>query len=343
MPTASQLIKKGVVMNKKVLISQAWQNENVPRLNEFIAQLEAKGCDVTLFPSTKTMAETDLLEWLPGFYAHICCRADWTANVMNQLKDLKIIARLGTGFETVDIPAATQRGIVVTITPGAGAYPTAECAFAMLLSLSIRLHENDRQMRAGVWSPRSGNSIYGKTLGIVGLGLIGKEMAKLVCGFNMKVLAHDLVRDDTFAKQHNIQYVSLPELLKASDFVSLSLPYSKSTRHLIGEKEFAMMKDTACIINVSRGGILDEKALYHALDQKIIIAAGLDVFDTEQLPLDNPLRTLENVILTPHMAGSSKEGLDGIVGMATQSVIDLIEDRVPLGIKNPEVLSVSNG
>lgn len=324
-------------MKKKVLISQPWSTSSVPHLNDFIAELEDKDCEVILYPKTSIMTAIDLKEWLPGFYAHICGGVEWTAEVMYALKEIKVISRIGVGFETVDIPAATARGIAVTTTPGAGAETVSEFAFTLLATMSRKIFQNDRMVRSGGWSTVTGMSFYRKTLGIVGLGMIGKQLAKWAKGFGMKVIAYDPIQDQAYVEANNITYVSLEELLKTCDYMSLHLPLTESTRNLIGEKELAQMKPTAQIINSARGGTINETALYNALKNGVIDAAALDVLEKEPISPDNPLLTLDNVIFTPHVAGSTYEGLDSIVGAAVHNVIDMIDGKVPFGIRNPEI------
>jgi D-3-phosphoglycerate dehydrogenase len=285
------------------------------------------------------MKTADIRKWMPGVFANICASEEWTADNMDYVRDVKIIARVGVGFDTVDIPAATARGIAVTTTPGAGAETVSEFSLAAIAAMTRKLIQNDRIIRSGKWHCVIGHSFYRKTLGIVGLGLIGRQLVKWVKPFEMRVMAYDLTRDETYANEHGVEYAPLPELLKSCDYLCLHLPLTEATRGLIGANELAMMKPTAQIVNAARGGIIDEKALYNALRDKVIDAATLDVFVNEPIEPDNPLLTLENVIFTPHIAGSTYEGLDSITGMAVQSVIDLLEGKIPRGIRNPEIFN----
>jgi len=241
------------------------------------------------------------------------------------------------GFDTVDIPAATARGIAVTTTPGAGAETVSEYSLSAIAAMSRKLIQNDKVVRSGKWHSVIGHSFYRKTIGVVGLGFIGKQLAKWVKPFGMKVLAYDLTRDEEYAKESGVEYVTLEELLRNCDYMCIHLPLTSTTRGMIGAKELAMMKPTSQIVNAARGGIIDEGALYAALRDKVIDAATLDVFVNEPINQDNPLLTLDNVIFTPHVAGSTYEGLDSITGMAVASVIDLLEGRTPRGLRNPEI------
>ncbi len=325
-------------MKRKVLVSHAWTQESIPHHDDFINQLKAKDCEVVHFPKQSSMTEDDLREWIPGCYAHICGGVAWTARAMEKADALKIIARIGVGFETVDIPAATARKIAVATTPGAGAETVSEFAFTLMTALSRRIMENDRVVRAGKWDTLTGHSIYRRTLGIVGFGLIGKQLARWVKSFGMKVVAYDPFEDKDYAAANGVTYLPLDELLKTADYVSLHLPLMDSTRKLIGKREFALMKPSAIFVNTARGGIVDEMALYEALKGRTLAGAALDVFEKEPVDMANPLLTLPNFIAAPHMAGSSFEGLDAIFGAAARNVLELIDGKPPHGIRNPEAL-----
>lgn len=322
---------------QKVLISQAWQEKDVPHFGEYLKELEQRDCEVILYPSTKNMTEDEILTWAAGCCAHICGGVQYSARVMDGLPDLKMIARIGVGYETVDIPAASERKILVTTTPGAGAETVSEHAITMIAALSRRIFENDRMVRSGGWTTITGHSIYRRTLGIIGFGLIGRQLARWAKGFDMKILAYDPIPDETYAKENGVTYVSLETLLKESDYVSLHLPLMPSTRGLIGEKELSLMKPEAFLVNAARGGIVDEAALYRALKENRIAGAALDVFEQEPIPADHPLLTLDNVIFSPHMAGSTFEGLDAIVGMAVQNVCSMLDGKRPAGLRNPQI------
>ena len=323
---------------KKVLISHAWADSDVPHLPDFIHSLEERGCEVVVYPYATGMSEEDIMEWAKGCYAHVCGGVKYTARVMDALPDLKIIARIGVGYDTVDIPAATERKIVVATTPGAGAETVSEHAFTMIMALSRRIFDNDRMVRGGGWTTVTGHSIYRKTLGIIGFGLIGKQLARWAKGFGMKILSYDPVEDAAYAAENGITYKSLEEVLRESDYVSLHLPLLPSTKNLITRKELEWMKPEAFIVNAARGGIINEHDLYEVLKEKRIAGAALDVFVSEPIEKDNPLLTLDNVIFSPHMAGSTFEGLDAIEGMACENVCELIDGKVPRGVRNPEAL-----
>ncbi|QQO09579.1 phosphoglycerate dehydrogenase [Breznakiella homolactica] len=319
----------------KVLISLPWKRDDILRLDEFTKKLEAAGCRVTVSPGTARMTEEELIRAAQGCCAHICGGDAWTSKAMDALPEIRIISRIGVGHETVDIEAARNRGIAVTVTPGAGAQYVAEYAFTALLALSRRLYQNDTQMREGNWSPVIGRSVSGKTLGVVGFGLIGRQLARWAQGFGMKITAYDPKEDPDYARSNQITYLPLEELLRTSDYISLHLPLLPSTRNLIGEKELAMMKKTAVLINTARGGIVDEDALFRALQKKQIEGAALDVFCNEPLREKSRFAALDNILLTPHIAGGTYEGLTSIVEMAVDNVLKIINGETPPGQITP--------
>ena len=174
-------------------------------------------------------------------------------------------------------------------------------------------------------------------MGIIGLGNIGKRVAKLTCGFDMKIIAYDQYKDEAYARENGIMYCSLEDLVKESDIISIHAPLMEETKGLISEAQFDMMKPTTIVINCARGGIVDEEALYRALKDGKIMGAGLDVFEDEPVKMDNPLLTLDNVIVSPHTAGMTREGRSHLVEIAFQNAIDVIEGKAPRGLVNPEI------
>lgn len=324
---------------KKVLITQPWPVQYVSKMDEYIKLLEDAGCEVSLDPKTTDLSEDEIMERIPGVYAHICGADHWTAKAMDHCDSLKIISRIGIGYDSVDVKHATEKGIAVTTCPGAGAEAVAEQAFALMLAIGRQIIPGDKICHEGRWDKVIGPAMYRKTLGIIGFGRIGKKLAEIVRGFDMKILAYDPIHDEEFAKKHNATYVDdLDELLKASDIVSLHCPKDSSTVSLINERELNLMKERAILINCARGGLVDEDALYKALKEHKIFGAGFDVMVHEPIRSNEPLLTLDNFVLMPHNAGTSFEGKDIVVGMAVQNVIDIINGKKPVGVLNPEVL-----
>lgn len=258
---------------------------------------------------------------------------------------LKVISQVAVGYDNIDVQAATERGIYVTNTPGVLTETTADFAFALLMATARRIPEADRYVRDGKWKiPWGlmmflGQDIWGKTIGIIGLGRIGSAVARRAKGMNMRILYYDVRRNEELERELGIEYVDLDTLLKESDFVTIHVPLLPSTRHLINEDKLRLMKKNAVLINTSRGPVIDEKALYQALKEGWIWAAGLDVWTEEPTDPDNPLLKLENVVVTPHIASASIETRTKMAMMAVQNIIATLEGKVPPNLVNREVLS----
>jgi len=251
---------------------------------------------------------------------------------------LKMIAIRSAGFEGSDLKAATEKGVVVTNNPGANAESVADMAIGLMLSVSKQITQKDREMRKGLYPRGSGSEdLFRKTVGIIGLGNIGKRVAKRLQGFEAKVIANDIAEYPDFQKQYNIPYFSKEELLQRADFVTLHVPLDPATRRMINEERLRLMKKTAFLINTARGAIVDEKALYKALKEGWIAGAGLDVFETEP-PVFRDHILLDNVVSTPHSAGLSNQATHAMAMETVKKVIILLEGRVPENVLNPEVL-----
>lgn len=237
-----------------------------------------------------------------------------TRELLEAAPELKIVARAGIGVDNIDVEAATWRGIAVLNAPSANTVSAAEHAMGLLLALVRRIPWADRSMRSGEWDRQrfQGTELRGKTLGIVGLGRIGAHVATLARGFGMRLLAHDPHITEARARELGAELVSLEELLQRADVVTLHLPLTPETRNLLDAKRLALMKPGAVLINAARGGLVDEQALLEALEKGKLAGAALDVFETEPLPPDSPLRKAERVILTPHLAGSTVEAQERV-------------------------------
>ena len=267
------------------------------------------------------------------------------ANLMDAAPRLKVISNMAVGYDNIDVPEATKRGIVVGNTPGVLTETTADMAFALLMAAARRVAEADAFTRKGrwkTWGPMVmlGQDIHRATLGIVGLGRIGTEIAKRAKGFNMKVLYYDEIRrSQEEEKQFGVEYVSeLSTLLSRSDFVSIHVPLGPQTHHLIGAAEFALMKPTAILINTSRGPVVDQKALYEALKSHQIFAAAIDVTEVEPIPMDSPLLTLDNIIITPHISSASVATRTKMANMAAENLIAGVQGEILPNCVNPEAL-----
>ena len=261
-----------------------------------------------------------------------------TRKVIESTSRLKMIAIRSAGFEGADLKAATDRGVVVTNNPGANAEAVADMAIGLMLSVSRQIARKDREMRQGLY-PRGngGEDLFRKTVGIIGLGNVGKRVAKRVQGFEVKVIANDIVEYPEFQKQYNIPYYSKEELLRRSDFVTVHVPLDNSTRGMINEDRLRMMKKTSFLINTARGAIVDEKALYRALKEGWIAGAGLDVFETEP-PVFRDHILLDNVVSTPHSAGLSNQASYAMAMETVNKVITFFQGKAPENVLNPDVL-----
>jgi glyoxylate reductase len=299
---------------------------------------------VTVNPHDRVLIKDEILEGVKDSEALVCLLTDTIdKDIIDAGSNLKIISNYAVGYNNIDFTYATEKGIIVTNTPGVLSETTADLAFSLLVSAARRIPEGDKFMREGRfagWAPELmlGTDINGKTLGIIGLGRIGKLVAKRALGFDMKVLYKSANRNPDAEKELGIQYAEVDDILKEADFVSLHVPLIPATKGLIGERELALMKPSAYLINTSRGEVVDEPALIQTLREKRLRGAALDVFWGEPTNINSELYELDNVVLAPHMGSASLETRSKMAKMAATSVIDTIEGRNPQNIVNPEVL-----
>ncbi|MDR7556134.1 MAG: D-glycerate dehydrogenase [Armatimonadota bacterium] len=255
---------------------------------------------------------------------------------------VRVVSNVAVGYDNIDVPAATARGVVVTNTPGVLTETTADFAFALLLAAARRVAEADRFTRAGRWTSWgplffAGLDVHGRTLGLVGLGRIGTAVARRARGFDMPVLYYSRTRKPDVERALGLEYASLDDLLQRADFVSIHVPLSAQTRHLIGAAQLRLMKPTAILVNTSRGAVVDQRALYDALVRRQIWAAGLDVFEEEPIAPDDPLLTLENVVVAPHIGSATVATRTQMALMAVENCLAVLDDRPPPHPVNPEV------
>ena len=305
--------------------------------------LLAEEYDVEVNPNDRVATREELLAGIQGKDALLALLTDTIdARLMDAEPRLKVISNYAVGFNNIDVAAATERGIVVTNTPGVLTETTADLAFALLTACARRIVEADKFMRAGKyegWGPMLflGRDIHGKTLGLVGFGRIGRAMAQRGRGFGMKILYNDAVSaSQELERAYNAEYRELPDLLRESDFVSLHVPLLESTHHLISDAQFELMKTTAIVINTSRGPVVDEKALVRALKAGLISGAGLDVFEWEP-QFEPDLERLANVVMVPHIASASVETRTKMATMAAENACAVMRGEMPPNIVNPEV------
>jgi D-3-phosphoglycerate dehydrogenase len=257
--------------------------------------------------------------------------------LLSKAPKLKVVSRTGVGYDSIDVQACTRHGVYATITPGAVSDAVAELTIGLMLSLSRKIPFYDRYVRTE-WAKPSmpsqpvGMDLAGKTLGIIGLGRIGCEVAARAKAFKMNLVYYDKVRNKKFEKKPRIQYMDLEGLLKTSDFVTLHIPLTPETMHMIGEKELGIMKKTAYLINTSRGSVVDENALCKALEESWIAGAGLDVFEKEPLPLESPLVKGEKTVLTPHMGTATTETRNQMALSVAESIREALTGKVPTNV-----------
>ena len=320
------------VPNRRVVVTQRFFDE------ETVAYLEGAGCEVVQaeLPAGQAdgnLSHDELVAILDGAAGWIVGHARVTRELQSALPELQIISRRGVGYERVDIAAAEELGKVVCIAAGGNDASVADHSMALMLAAGHRFRETQQNMIAGNWSILMGSDLYRKTVGIVGLGRIGRSVAQRLQGFDVRILAVDAHVDAEFVAQHRIEIVELDELLADSDYVSLHAPLTPETRFLIDAAALARMKPTAILINAARGGLVDDRALLDALTSGRIAAAGLDVFLSESDPdykaVTQALIELPNVIATPHAGASTREGLDRTNMVAARCVVAVLDGETP--------------
>lgn len=293
--------------------------------------------------SQTPLSKQELMERLRGKDVLVCQLTQKVdAEVLAAGSKLRLVANIAVGYDNVDVAAATARGIAVTNTPGVLDDTTADFTWALLLGVARRVAEADQVARSGEWKGWDllqllGADVHHKTLGILGLGRIGRRVAQRARGFAMRVLYHDALRvAEEVEKELGVEWVGKERLLHESDFVTLHVPLTAETRHLIGAGELEWMKPTAFLINASRGPVVDEAALIEALEEKKIAGAALDVYEDEpRIPAR--LRALPNVLLAPHIASASVETRTRMAVLAAENVVAFLSGRRPANLVNPEV------
>lgn len=312
-------------MSKRILITPRsfGKTSNVP-----FEMLEGQGYEIIRNDTGRSYTEDELLKVIEDADGVIAGLDPITRRVLEKGKKLKVVSKYGVGVDNIDLEAARELGIKVTYTPGANNESVADFAFALMLSLSRKVNELDEIVRSNKWEKKIGTEVYGKTIGIVGTGAIGKGVARRAGGFNMEVLAYDIYPDEAFAKQTGMKYVDKKTLLERSDFITLHVPLTDEMYHFIGSVELDMMKKSSILINTSRGGIVDEEALYNALKENKIAGAALDVYETEP-PTDSKLLELKNILLAPHCGASTVDATDRMGIMAAEGLISVLGGMEP--------------
>ena len=307
---------------------------------EHVGALTAAGIEVRWNDRGRVLSESELIERLDGVAATIAGLERYSERVFAAAPALKVVARMGVGYEHVDVGAATRHGVAVAMAFGTNHDAVADHALALIAATAHRIAAYDRRVRDGRWGTLLHGRLHEATVGIVGFGRIGRAVAKRCLGFSMNVLVSDPVADADTVARLGYRLVELDELMRQSDFVTLHAPLTPDTRHLIDARRLALMKPGAILINTARGGLVDETALVDALQRGQVAGAGLDVFEVEPLP-DGPLRHLEQVVLTPHVGGLSAASLQAMAGRSAENIIALLRGRDPGPglVLNPEVLT----
>ncbi len=323
--------------HKILILSRKFREGNREYVEEF---LDRRNC-VPLDPDLTYPVAQDQLAKAVAEAEGIITGLEWiSARIMDAAPKLKVVSTGGVGFDHVDIDAANMRGIAVGNCSGCNNHSVSELAFGMMVSLARNVGVHDTTIRGGGWQPydtlRMGSELWGKTLGIIGLGRVGKASALLGKAFGMKVIASDVVWDVTFANEHGISMMPIDTLLQQSDYVTLHCPLTHITRDLIDERAIDLMKPSAFLINTARGPVVKESALVNALSSGRIAGAGLDVFRVEPHP-DNPYVEFPNVVLTPHVGGSTQEAFDRSLYLALVNVTNVFNGMEPHCQVNPGV------
>ncbi|MCI0738049.1 MAG: phosphoglycerate dehydrogenase [Gemmataceae bacterium] len=294
----------------------------------YVKVLQDAGFELVYATQGRQLTEDELLAYLPGINASIAGSEPYTRRVLQTHPQLRVIARSGVGFDAVDLEAACDCNVAVTITPNTNQDAVAEHTFLLMLALAKNLIPQHQGTVAGGWPRQANLPLRGRVLGIGGLGRIGKATAIRGACFGMKLLAYEPFPDHAFAKQYGITYVSWEELLRQSDYLSLHMPANKESRHIINKKALALMKPSAFLVNTARGSLVNEPDLVDALRAGTIAGAGIDVFEREP-PGNHPLFHMSNVVITPHSAGVDLQSRDDMALSAATAIVSLMKGEWP--------------
>ena len=297
-------------MQWKVLISAPYMQ---PVIERFRPHLEDEGCELFVPPVEERFEEEDLLQWMADIDGVICGDDRFTENVLRNSPKLKVISKWGTGIDSINQEVCKELGIAVRNTPNAFSEPVADSVMGYILAFARNIPWMDTHMKNGVWQKIPGRAMNESTLGVIGVGDVGKAIVRRAVPFGLRILGTDLKEmPSDFLHETGIEMVSQEQLLKEADFVSINTDLNPTSHHLMNEDAFAMMKSTSIFVNAARGPVVKESALVHALQNKLIAGAGLDVFEFEPLPADSPLRAMDNVLLAPHNTNSSPKAWEHV-------------------------------
>jgi len=289
--------------------------------------LNQAGCEIVKADMSQKMTEERLIDLLQGVDGAVIGVVPMTAHVLEQSPSLKVVSMHGVGVDHIDLTAAAQKGVVIANCQGANDQSVADLTIGLMIAIARDIPLVDSKVREGGWGAHAGSEMWKKTIGLVGLGRIGRGVAKRALGFDTKVLAYDpYVKADDL--DLDITLTDFEEILQESDFVSLHAALTEETRHMIGAKQLQAMKPTAYLINTSRGALVDEAALHDALSKKQIAGAALDVYEVEP-PKDSPLMGLENIVVTTHIGAHTRESIERVGVMAAENVLQSLQGGQP--------------
>lgn len=310
----------------RVLVTPTSYGRNDPRLK---IELEEQVGEVIYNPSARPLTSDEVAQLLPDVDGFIAGLDIIDASALKAADKLKVISRYGVGYENVDLDAARNKGIVVTNTPGANAVSVAELALGLIITLARQIPNAAKEVHKGKWTRFPGFSLEGKTIGIIGLGAIGKQLAYRLKNFNCRILACDPHPDKAYAKEHHIEFTTQAELLKLSDFVSLHLPVFTETYEMVDSDFLGQMKKGSFLINTARGGLINEESLLQALRSGHIRGAALDALKEEPPAITNPLLDLPQVIVTPHIGAQTDSARNNMGWMSLKGCLAVLKNEEP--------------
>jgi len=313
-------------MRCKVLVTAPYMQIVIER---FRSLFEAEEIDLIVPPPKERFEEEELLELVADVDGVICGDDRFTERVLRSAPKLKVLSKWGTGIDSIDQVACRRHGVAVRNTPNAFSVPVADTVLGYALSFARRLPWLDRAMREGIWQKSPSVALCECTIGVIGVGNVGKEVVRRAIVFGMRVIGNDVVEmPSDFLADSGIEMMSKEELLGEADFVSLNCTLNPTSFHLLSDAEFALAKRSAVVINTSRGPVIDEPALVRALEDKQIAGAALDVFEVEPLPAESPLLAMENVMLASHNANSSIEAWERVHQNTIRNLLEVLKEKV---------------
>ena len=312
-------------MKWKVLVTAPYMQPVIDRYRPIFEKSEIE----LVVPEVRERFEEAALLGFVGDVDGVICGDDrFTARVLDAAPRLKVISKWGTGIDSIDQEACRQRGVVLCNTPGAFTEPVADSVMGYVLCFARRLPWMDRAMHAGEWKKMAGLSLHECTLGVIGVGNIGKTVVRRALGFGMRVVGNDIVEMPAdFVSTTAIEMVDKERLLRQADFISINCTLNETSHHLMSDAEFGLVKPTAVLINTARGPIVDEAALVRALQEERLAGAALDVFEAEPLPADSPLLTMDNVMLAPHNSNSSPQAWEHVHHNTIQNLLEVLKRK----------------